>query len=162
MSIELELQQLSRKLGHELKPKRLKLAVAESCTGGMLSEVITGVSGSSKWFDRGFVVYSNQAKQEMLNVPEAMLKQFGAVSRQVVGAMARAALMNSHADVSIAITGIAGPSGGTKEKPVGLIWFGFLANGARVKTYHRYFKGSRESVRQQAVKFALEKLSDLI
>ena len=162
MSTELELKQLSGTLGRELQLKHLKLAVAESCTGGWLSEVITSVSGSSNWFDRGFVVYTNKAKQELLHVSEAMLEQFGAVSEQVVEAMAIGALNNSHADVGVAITGIAGPSGGTEEKPVGLIWFGFSVKDESVKTYHRHFNGDRESIRQQAVKFALKKLIELI
>ncbi len=161
MSIELELQQLSERLGCELQLKHLKLSVAESCTGGLFSKVITDVSGSSNWFDRGFVVYDNQAKQEMLHVSEMALKQFGAVSEQVVSAMVRGALKESHADVSIAITGIAGPSGGTDEKPVGLVWFGFVGKKINLRVCYRHFRGNRESIRQQAVKFALKKLITL-
>lgn len=152
--------------GARLKERGLVLACAESCTGGWVAETVTAVSGSSEWFDRGFVTYSNAAKQDMLGVPADVLAQFGAVSEPTARAMATGALAHSLADVTLSITGIAGPSGGTPEKPVGLVWFGWArGKGSRVdevRSENRVFPGDREAVRRQAVIHALQGMLALI
>ena len=152
--------------GARLKERQLVLTCAESCTGGWVAQTITAVAGSSEWFDRGFVTYSNAAKQDMLGVPGETLAQFGAVSEQTARAMAVGALTHSLAHVSLSITGIAGPTGGTAEKPVGLVWFGWaMRNGAsaqEVRTESRVFEGDREAVRRQAVIHALQGMLALI
>lgn len=152
--------------GARLKERGLVLACAESCTGGWVAQTITAVAGSSEWFDRGFVTYSNAAKQDMLGVPEATLAQFGAVSEPTARAMAVGALAHSLAHVTLSITGIAGPSGGAPEKPVGLVWFGWArGRGAQVDevcTESRIFEGDREAVRRQAVIHALQGMLALI
>jgi nicotinamide-nucleotide amidase len=152
--------------GARLKERGLVLACAESCTGGWVAQTITAVAGSSEWFDRGFVTYSNAAKQDMLGVPEATLAQFGAVSEPTARAMAVGALAHSLAHVTLSITGIAGPSGGTPEKPVGLVWFGWArGRGAHVedvRSESRIFEGDREAVRRQAVIHALQGMLALI
>ena len=148
--------------GARLKERGLVLACAESCTGGWVAQTITAMAGSSEWFDRGFVTYSNEAKQEMLGVPEAILAQHGAVSEPTARAMAAGALAHSRATVTLSITGIAGPSGGTAEKPVGLVWFGWAkGRGTQVddlRSESRIFSGDREAVRRQAVIHALQGL----
>ena len=134
------------------------LATAESCTGGWVAKVITQVSGSSQWFDRGFVTYSNIAKQEMLAVSAETLQQHGAVSEATVREMAVGALRHSHAQVALAISGIAGPGGGTADKPVGMVCFAWAtADGPVTAATHR-FQGNRDSIRRQAVLTALEGL----
>ncbi len=147
--------QLAQKLGQLLLQKQWILATAESCTGGLIAASITDIAGSSNWFDRGLVTYSNQAKMDLLNVPEKLLNQHGAVSEQVAAAMAKGALANSLANVSIATTGIAGPGGGSAEKPVGLVWFGFALPDNSIKTDSQLFKGDRAQIRQQALLYAL-------
>ncbi len=150
--------QLSQTIAKTLQDHNAVLATAESCTGGWVAEVVTMASGSSAWFDRGFVTYSNQAKQDMLGVQTATLDRHGAVSEQTAIEMADGALQNSQATVSLAITGIAGPSGGSAEKPVGLVWFAWGAKGADTYTKQQQFQGDRQSVREQAVRFALQEL----
>jgi nicotinamide-nucleotide amidase len=145
-----------------LRAKGLKLATAESCTGGMIAAGFTDLAGSSDIFDRGFVTYSNQAKIDMLGVSPTTLEQHGAVSEQTAGEMAMGALKNSLADVSISVTGIAGPSGGTPEKPVGLVFIGIgQKNGAPLVTKHN-FGGDRASVRRQTTITAIENLIALM
>jgi nicotinamide-nucleotide amidase len=130
------------------------LACAESCTGGLLCAALTETAGSSQWFERGFVTYSNRAKEEMLGVPEEVLESFGAVSQQAAQAMAQGALRNSRAQVSLAITGIAGPGGGSETKPVGMVCFAWaLSHISLIETKH--FSGGRESVRLAAAEHAL-------
>lgn len=147
---------IAMQLAKQLKARALCLAVAESCTGGGLAAILTSISGSSAWFDRGFVTYSNDAKHEMLGVSENTLAHEGAVSEATARAMAEGCIYHSAADLSIAITGIAGPAGGTKTKPVGTVWI--ACAGARLPTqancYH--FKGNREAVRKAAELQALE------
>ncbi|MBI1394261.1 MAG: nicotinamide-nucleotide amidohydrolase family protein [Alphaproteobacteria bacterium] len=134
----------------------LLIATAESCTGGLVGAALTSVPGSSAIFDRGFTTYSNEAKADMLGVPFAMIDCYGAVSRQVAKAMAIGAIERSRADIAIAITGIAGPSGGNAEKPVGLVWFGFVRRGARARAERRVFvHGDRDFVRAKATTAAL-------
>ena len=141
------------------RARGLKLATAESCTGGLVAAALTAIAGSSDVVDRGFVTYSNEAKQAMLGVPAATLKRYGAVSVQTAAAMAAGALKNSPADVSVAITGIAGPSGGTKRKPVGLVHFAAATrDGGRIARSRRYGKIGRRRVRERSVTEALELL----
>lgn len=144
-------------LATALLEKGWQLAVAESCTGGMIAAACTDLAGSSAWFERGFVTYSNAAKTEMLGVPEALLAQHGAVSEPVAAAMAQGALQRSHANITASVTGIAGPSGATTGKPVGMVCFGF-ATAAGVNTTTKQFAGDRAAVRQQAVDYALAQL----
>lgn len=148
-------------VGARLHERGLVLACAESCTGGWVAQTVTAVAGSSAWFDRGFVTYSNEAKQDMLGVPADVLAQYGAVSEETARAMAMGALTHSLAQVALSITGIAGPSGGTPEKPVGLVCFGW-AKGAGAHTESVRFDGDREAVRRQAVVHALQGLLALI
>ena len=140
----------------KLSAHGLKLATAESCTGGMLAAAITDIAGSSAVFDRGFVTYSNQAKTDMLSVPADLISEFGAVSKEVAIAMAEGALKHSAADIAVAITGVAGPAGGSDEKPVGLVHFA-VATHTETQSAVQYFGHlSREEVRKQAVLFAFE------
>ncbi|NWG70263.1 MAG: CinA family protein [Parvularculaceae bacterium] len=134
----------------------LKVATAESCTGGMVVAALTAVAGSSAVVDRSFVTYSNEAKHELLGVPLALIDRFGAVSAEVARAMAAGALKCSRADIAVAITGIAGPSGGSAGKPVGLVWFALAAGGVPTRTERRVFSGaSRALVRARATETAL-------
>ncbi len=139
-----------------------KLAVAESCTGGWLAKVCTDLPGSSTWFDRGFVTYSNEAKQEMLGVPKSIISEYGAVSEQTVEAMVRGVLNKSHAQWAIAISGVAGPGGGSEINPVGSVWFGWMNKEQNPMAIKKHFSGDRENVRQQSVEFALEELAKLL
>lgn len=149
-----EIIELSEKLGKVLKQKGLTIATAESCTGGGIAQAITEIPGSSAWFDRGFVTYSNQAKVDMLQVKQSTLEQYGAVSEQVAIQMVEGALLNSHADLAVSVTGIAGPGGGTESKPVGTVYIAWGV-GRLLECRHYNFLGSRESVRQQTVLAAL-------
>ncbi len=143
-----------------------QLAVAESCTGGWVAKVLTDLAGSSVWFERGFVTYSNQAKHEMLGVAESTLKSYGAVSQETIIEMAIGALINSQADFSLSISGIAGPGGGSAEKPVGLVWFAWAEKKHDTEdvilSEQKIFSGDRDAVREQAVIFALTKLTNLL
>ncbi len=134
---------------------KLKIATAESCTGGLIAAAFTHVPGSSDVFERGFVTYSNEAKIEMLNVPRSLIQQHGAVSADVAGAMAQGTLTFSHADIAVSVTGVAGPSGGSADKPVGLVWFGRARRGGVCTTHAKNFAGDRAAVRSQSVDFAL-------
>lgn len=147
---DVALSNLAKELGAALKARGYSLALAESCTGGLVAQAITSVAGSSAWFDRGFVTYSNQAKIEMLNVSSQTLEKFGAVSEQTAAEMSTGALSNSHAQMTGSITGIAGPDGGTAEKPVGTVCFAWAEVQKPVSTTTKYFHGNRESIRQQA------------
>lgn len=152
------LEALAARLGTLLSSEQLKLVTAESCTGGWVAQCLTAIAGSSAWFDRGFVTYSNEAKQEMLGVPPDMLAEHGAVSQPVAVAMAEGALRNSRADWAVAITGIAGPTGGSPQKPVGTVCFAWGGRDGRIVTSTRHFPGSREDVRAQSVEHALSGL----
>jgi len=145
----------------QLQQKSWLLVTAESCTGGGVAQRLTSLSGSSLWFDRGFITYSNAAKQELLDVGEDLLDQYGAVSEQVAVAMARGALAHSRAQASLAVTGIAGPSGGTEAKPVGTVWFAWALE-TDTKTACQVFSGDRQSVRNQSEAFALQGLLDMV
>ncbi len=137
------------------------LVTAESCTGGGLSRQVTSVPGSSVWFDRGFVTYSNAAKQELLDVPENMIEEYGAVSEEVVVAMARGALAHSRAQLAVAVTGIAGPDGGSEEKPVGTVWFAWVIE-TKTSSRCRLFEGDREAIRRQSEEYAIEGMLELL
>jgi nicotinamide-nucleotide amidase len=142
-----------------LREQNLKLATAESCTGGLVAGALTAVPGSSDVFDRGFVTYSNGAKEEMLGVPAALIQQYGAVSAEVARAMARGAVQRSFADVAVAVTGIAGPSGGSAEKPVGLVHFACARKGFGVEHVERRFGTlERGAIREASVRQALDML----
>jgi nicotinamide-nucleotide amidase len=144
------LSTLSLELGAILKERNLTLALAESCTGGLVAQTITSVAGSSAWFDRGFVTYSNESKIEMLGVSPETLEKFGAVSEETAIEMAQGALTHSHAQLAGSITGIAGPDGGTKEKPVGTVCFAWVGTKLPLSSTTKRFFGNREEVRQQA------------
>lgn len=147
---------LAAELGTALKRRGWTLALAESCTGGGTAQAVTAIPGSSAWFERGFVTYSNAAKTEMLGVAPETLQRFSAVSEQTARAMALGALAHSHAQVAAAITGIAGPDGGTPEKPVGTVCFAWACTGGGVHAATRHFSGDREAVRRQSVEAALQ------
>jgi len=153
---------MTEQLGRQLVMHKLMLTTAESCTGGGLAEMITQVPGSSTWFERGFVTYSNNAKQEMLGVEHDTLNKYGAVSEQTACAMAEGALIYSQAQVSVAITGIAGPEGGTEEKPVGTVCLAWQRQGQPVQSVRVLFEGDRQQVRRQACLMALQGLVDLL
>lgn len=157
-----ELEALARTAGELLEKRGHMLATAESCTGGWVAQAITSVAGSSKWFDRGFVTYSNMAKREMLGVKTAVLSRFGAVSEQTARAMAEGALGHSRAQVALAVTGIAGPSGGTPEKPVGTVCFAWAGAGRATVSRRLLFAGDRQAVRRQAVAAALAGLIEFL
>jgi nicotinamide-nucleotide amidase len=136
----------------------IKLACAESCTGGMLASTFVDVPGSSEWFDCGLVVYSDVAKQKFLGVDPKTLAHYGAVSKEVAQDLAQGLLQRSSANITVSITGIAGPDGGSDEKPVGTVWFAFATRRGNMKTAHHVFLGSRQEVRMQAVDFVLKEL----
>ncbi len=146
---------LAEKVLSAFKAKGKMLATAESCTGGMVAAALTDIAGSSAVVERGFVTYSNRAKAQLLGIDPALIETHGAVSQQVAEAMARGALANSAADVAVAVTGIAGPDGGSAEKPVGLVWFGLAAAGTPTTAEHVVFNGDRAAVRRQATEKAL-------
>lgn len=139
-----------------------RLAAAESCTGGLIAAACTSVAGSSDWFERGFVTYSNEAKAEMLGVPLALLAAHGAVSAPVVRAMAEGALLQSPADWSVAVTGIAGPSGAVPGKPVGTVWLAIARRGAEPRVHLLQLGGDRTAIREQTVRQALQALLDAL
>lgn len=149
-------------VGAKLKARGMMLATAESCTGGWVAQVVTAIAGSSDWFDRGFVTYSDAAKREMLGVSAGALATHGAVSEQTAREMAAGALAHSRAQVALAITGIAGPSGGSPQKPVGTVCFAWSLKDAAPMAQTRLFEGDRESVRRQSVMFALQTLLELL
>jgi nicotinamide-nucleotide amidase len=155
-------EQLSQDVGRVLLAHGLTLATAESCTGGWVAQVVTQTSGSSQWFDRGFVTYTNEAKQEMLGVKAQTLNQYGAVSEQTVQEMAEGALENSRAQIALAISGVAGPTGGTAEKPVGMVCIAWARANLQTQTVTRHFEGDRHAVRGQAVQFTLRHLIDMV
>ena len=155
--MDAEILEASRVLGKFLSDRNLTATTAESCTGGGIACAITAVSGSSGWFNQAYVTCSDGAKQKLVGVSAETLERHGAVSRETVREMAAGARKAAGADVAVSVSGIAGPTGGTAEKPVGLVWFGFAA-GDSVITEFRHFAGDRASVRRQAVLFALRRL----
>lgn len=161
MSAALSTQQLCAQLAQALQARGWMLATAESCTGGMIAAACTDLSGSSNWFERGFVTYSNAAKSELLGVDPQLIATHGAVSEVVARAMAFGAVRHSQAQVGVAVTGIAGPTGGSRDKPVGTVWFGFHVDGL-LSSETRRFDGDRAAVREATVRHALRRLSELL
>ena len=159
---EADITALARRLGRRAKLVGALIATAESCTGGGVAEAITRIPGSSAWFDRGFVTYSNGAKQRMLGVRAATLARHGAVSEAAARQMAAGALRKSDAELAVAITGIAGPGGGSRDKPVGLVWFAWATRGGTILTESRRLRGGRDAVRRQSVRRALEGLMEML
>ncbi|MBD1576069.1 MULTISPECIES: nicotinamide-nucleotide amidase [Vibrio] len=157
-----ELQVLSKRVGIKLKQQSQVLVTAESCTGGGIAYVITEVAGSSAWFDRSFVTYSNDAKMEMLGVKPETLEHYGAVSEQTVQEMATGALQHSNGTCSISVSGIAGPSGGSEDKPVGTVCFAWQLNSKPINFETVVFNGDREDIRIQACSHALKKLEAML
>lgn len=153
--------ELCARLADLLLARGLKLATAESCTGGLIAAACTDLAGSSNWFERGFVTYSNDAKTELLGVEPRLLRRAGAVCEGVARAMAVGALAHSHAQVAVAVTGVAGPTGGSPAKPVGTVWFGFAVPG-QVLTEKCHFDGDRAQVRAATVAHALERMLELL
>ncbi len=156
------LYKLAERTGQALLARHWSLALAESCTGGWIAKVLTDVPGSSGWFERGFVTYSNAAKVDLLAVPPPVLDADGAVSRETVNAMAAGALAHSRAEVALAVSGIAGPDGGSPAKPVGTVWLAWAVRGRPGHSRCHTFLGDREAVRRQAVAAALEGLLELL
>ena len=155
-----ELARLAESVGKTLLSRKRRLVTAESCTGGWIAKLITDIPGSSEWFDRGFVTYSNQSKREMLQVSGHSLEQEGAVSRVVVEQMASGALANSAADTAVAVSGVAGPGGGTRDKPVGTVWLAWCSRDSEPRSLCAHFSGDRDAVRRQTVIAALRGLED--
>ena len=153
---------LAESIAAALLKKRAMLATAESCTGGWAAQALTAIAGSSSWFERGFVTYSNAAKEEMLGVRPQTLARHGAVSEETAREMALGALAHSRADLALAITGVAGPSGGSAEKPVGTVCFAWAAKGVGVRSETRRFAGDREAVRRQSVERAFHGVLELL
>jgi nicotinamide-nucleotide amidase len=160
--MEAELVALSAAVGSACRARQLLIATAESCTGGWAAQVITHTPGSSGWFERGFITYTNDSKTDMLGVRMNTITQFGAVSPETAGAMAQGALEHSRATISLAITGIAGPTGGSPDKPVGTVCFAWCIKGQVPSCQRRLFHGDRESIRRQAVIHALTGLQERI
>jgi nicotinamide-nucleotide amidase len=144
------------------RAKKIMLATAESCTGGLIAAALTAIAGSSDVVDRGFVTYSNEAKNEAIGVPMELITSHGAVSQPVAAAMAEGALARSQAAIAVAVTGVAGPGGGSTEKPVGLVWFGLARTGSPAVTDHRIFPGSRTDIRAATVAHALKMIRDAL
>ena len=149
------------RLSSLLLGRQQKVCTAESCTGGLIAKTFTDLAGSSDWFDRGFVTYSNAAKNEMLGVPASIIEDYGAVSEPVATEMARGAVRHSHANFAVAVTGVAGPSGGSDEKPVGTVWIA-VASVDEHTAYRFQFNGDREAIREASLVSALEALIDLV
>ena len=156
------MQDLVKELAELLIQKTMMIVTAESCTGGLLATTLTHKPGASAYFDRGFVTYSNEAKQEQLNVPEAIITKHGAVSEQCAQAMAEGALKNSKASIAISITGIAGPEGGTDDKPVGTVIFGYALKGGSSGCITHSFEGDRQSIQTQSAITALKSLITIL
>ena len=150
------LNKLAAEVGLRLKKRRWMLAAAESCTGGWVAAAMTAIAGSSEWFERGFVTYSNEAKHEMLGVPADLIERHGAVSEEVARAMAVGALRHSRAQIALSITGVAGPGGGSDDKPVGLVCFGWALGNLTQVVETKRFSGDRNAVRRAAVNHALQ------
>ena len=152
---------LTKTLAQILLSRNWTVSLAESCTGGLVCATLTELAGSSEWFERGYITYSNEAKAECLDVPYQLIESHGAVSEQVAKAMAEGARINSGSNVAVSITGVAGPSGGSAEKPVGTVCFGWATEN-QVLTKTMYFDGDRQTIRQQATEFALTELIALL
>ena len=149
------IESLASQVGRQLLERELMVTTAESCTGGLVAGALTAIAGSSGWFERGFVTYSNHAKIEMLGVAPDLIETYGAVSEETARAMAQGALLESRAQAALSVTGIAGPAGGTRDKPVGTVCFGWVLLEQDVHSETMHFDGDREHVREQSVRHAL-------
>ena len=149
-------------LGRALQEAGLQMVTAESCTGGLIAKLITDVAGSSEWFERAFITYSNEAKQEMLGVDPTIINEHGAVSEAVVLQMARGALVASKAQLAVSVSGVAGPGGGSVAKPVGTVWFGWAFDAQNVVAEKQLFAGDRESIRAQAAAHAMWRILEYL
>jgi nicotinamide-nucleotide amidase len=158
----IDLHEITQELARLLIKNNWHLSTAESCTGGMVAASITELAGSSEWFERGYVTYSNQSKSEDIDVSQNLIEQHGAVSDQVARAMALGAKQNSGSDLSLSITGIAGPSGGSPEKPIGTVCFAWALANDQIVSETKHFEGNRQQIRQQACDFSLRKLLSLV
>ena len=154
--------ELAQRIGFLLSQKKLKLAIVESCTGGSLAKLVTDVPGASEWFDCGFITYSNESKIRSVNVPEELIAQNGAVSQKVALAMAKGGLDVTNADIVISTTGIAGPDGGSLEKPVGTVCFGFATKESYFSTDKQLIDGDRSKIREKSVIYSLECLCNYL
>jgi len=152
------IQDVCFQLGSALNKRNLRIVLAESCTGGLVCQQLTNIPGSSVWFDRGFITYSNESKMELLKVNKTTLSKFGAVSKEIASEMALGALDASHADIALSITGIAGPSGGSIDKPVGTVFFAIAYQNKVVLNASKIFPGSRENIRESSCLFALNQV----
>lgn len=157
-----ELETCVDDLGFLLSHMQLKLVTAESCTGGLIAQALTAIPGCSNWFERGFITYSNDSKKELLHVSATTLDEYGSVSEQTANQMVVGALRHSKADLALAVTGIAGPEGGTPDKPVGFVCFGWLGKTFPVETHQQIFKGNRQQIRERAAIFALSYLIEIL
>jgi nicotinamide-nucleotide amidase len=153
---------LSEALAETMLAKRYLLVTAESCTGGGIAHALTSLAGSSLFFERGFVTYSNESKQDVLQVSLDTLNRYGAVSEECAAEMAAGALINSRADIAVSVTGIAGPDGGSEDKPVGTVCFGWARREQTPQTARTIFPGDREAVREQSIQMALQGLLDML
>jgi nicotinamide-nucleotide amidase len=156
-----QIDELSQLLGQQLVKRQWQVTCAESCTGGGLGFAITGTAGSSAWFSQGFITYSNQAKSDLLGVSDSTLTEFGAVSQQTVEQMAKGAAHRANAKVAVSVSGIAGPEGGSQDKPVGTVWFGFFVDGV-IHARKQQFNGDRAAVRSKAIEFGLSSILALL
>ncbi len=152
----------SMQVGEALKAHGMMLATAESCTGGGVAQAVTDIAGSSAWFERGFVTYANQAKVEMLGVRQSTLDSHGAVSEMTVREMVMGALAHSHAHIAVAVSGIAGPGGGTADKPVGTVWFAWALRDGEVIAQRHLLAGNRAAVREQSISIALQGILEVL
>ncbi|RFC35198.1 MAG: nicotinamide-nucleotide amidase [Candidatus Nitrotoga sp. LAW] len=162
MLVSYDTENLAIQIGSALKSYGFMLATAESCTGGAVASAITDIAGSSEWFERGFITYSNEAKREMLGVAQDTLMRYGAVSEAVVREMVAGALHHSHAQVALAVSGIAGPGGGMPDKPVGTVWFAWGVKGGQCIASLHYLSGNRAEIRMQSVGLALQGVLELL
>ena len=162
MLVSRDIEHLALQIGSALKSHGLMLATAESCTGGAVATAVTDIAGSSKWFERGFITYSNEAKREMLGVAQETLTLYGAVSEAVVREMVVGALCHSHAQVALAVSGIAGPTGSMPDKPVGTVWFAWAVERRQCVVRLHHFSGNRADIRIQSVCIALKGILELL
>ncbi|CAH1084938.1 NMN aminohydrolase [Candidatus Nitrotoga sp. 1052] len=162
MLVSRDIENMAIQIGSALKLHGLMLATAESCTGGAVASAITDIAGSSEWFERGFITYSNEAKREMLGVAQDTLTRYGAVSEAVVREMVAGALCHSHAQVALAVSGIAGPAGGMPGKPVGTVWFAWGIKGGQCVARLHHLSGNRAEIRMQSVCIAFQGVLDLL
>jgi len=158
----MDFTELASSVGQALIKKSWRIVTAESCTGGWVAQVLTSVPGASACFERGFVTYSNKSKIELLGVAAETITKYGTVSEQTVSEMAQGALQHSNAQISLAVTGLAGPTGGSEAKPIGTVWFSLVGKDLKLQAQSKHFTGDREEIRKQAVHFILQWLLEVL